>query len=388
MRQLFDQLERWRQAGEEVVLARVVEVRGSGPRQPGAAMAVNQSGQVIGSVSGGCIEGAVVSEALGLLALPPGSTRGELRSFGYTDEEAFAVGLTCGGTVKLFLERLELDEAFDAWRASIDAGRAVAVLTLVEGHRAGTKMLVTQGGEIIAGSLGDAALDAVAAQDATATLADGQRRISYHHVSTGGGGFDATVYVESWLPSPRLVIFGAVDFAAALVRAGKLLGHQVIDCDAREVFATTDRFPLADDVAVQWPHRYLEAMAASCRPLGARDAVCVMTHDPKFDVPALVRALASDAGYIGVLGSRATHAKRVELLRAEGVSEADLGRLRAPIGLDIGASTPEEVAIAICAEIIACGNARSAVSLRESTGPIHPTKGQDPPASSRLGRAH
>jgi xanthine dehydrogenase accessory factor len=181
-----------------------------------------------------------------------------------------------------------------------------------------------------------------------------------------------SVFVESFAPAPRMLIFGAVDFTAALARAAKLLGYHVTVCDAREVFATRRRFPMADDVVVDWPHRLLEQVGST---LGPRDAVCVLTHDHKFDVPAIIAALATDVGYIGAMGSRRTHRDRVERLEAEGVDDAALERVMAPIGLDIGARTPEETAVAVCAEIIALRTARGrderVPSLRDTEGPIH-----------------
>ena len=179
---------------------------------------------------------------------------------------------------------------------------------------------------------------------------------------------DLSVFIESFAPPPHLVIFGAVDFTAALLRVAKLLGYRVTVCDARAVFATRQRFPLADEVVVDWPNRYLEKVGPE---LGRRDAVCVLTHDAKFDVPALVAAMGTRAGYIGAMGSRRTHAARVERLREAGVGDDDLARIMSPIGLDLGARTPEETAISICAEIIALRTGRRPPSLRDAEGPVH-----------------
>jgi xanthine dehydrogenase accessory factor len=180
---------------------------------------------------------------------------------------------------------------------------------------------------------------------------------------------DVSVFVETYAPPPRMLIFGAVDFTAALVRVAKVLGYRVTVCDAREVFATTQRFPLADEVVVDWPHRLLERVGDS---LGPRDAVCVLTHDHKFDVPAIKAALQTDVGYLGAMGSRRTSAERTERLREEGVTGGELARILAPIGLDLGARTPEETAVAICAEIIARRTGVEAPSLKDADGPIHP----------------
>ena len=363
MREILDDLERWRAAGRRVALARVVDVEGSGPRLPGAAMAVNELGEVVGSVSGGCVEGAVVTEALELLASGDG---GRLVTFGYSDDDAFAVGLTCGGTIHLFLEPLDWWDMFEPLAAAIREHRPVALASVVAGpDQIGAKLLVTPGGPV-RGSLGDEDLDRVAARDAEAEL-DAARSGVRHY----GPEDDRHVFIETFAAPPRMFIFGAVDFTAALVRVAKILGYHVTVCDAREMFATTRRFPLADEVVVDWPHRLLERVTP---PLGGRDAVCVLTHDHKFDVPAIVAALGTDVGYIGAMGSRRTHAERVERLAADGVDAHGLTRVHGPIGLDIGARSPEETAISICAEIIATRvghTGRSAASLAATDGPIH-----------------
>jgi xanthine dehydrogenase accessory factor len=217
--------------------------------------------------------------------------------------------------------------------------------------------------------LGDADLDRVVARDARAELGAGlnaTRRYGEHGEARAAG---VQVFIESFVAPPRMVIFGAVDFTAALARVAKVLGFHVTVCDARAVFATEARFPMADVVVNDWPDRYLTTVGAT---LGFRDAVCVLTHDAKFDVPAILGALATEVGYLGAMGSRGTHARRVERLREAGVAEAGLRRIMAPIGLDIGSRTPEEAAVAICAEIIACRTGRiHGAPLREGTGPIH-----------------
>lgn len=369
MRELFGELERWRAAGDNVVLARVIDVEGSGPRLPGAAMAVNGAGEVIGSVSGGCVEGAVVNEALELLG--DASRRGQLSTFGYSDDQAFAVGLTCGGTVHLFLERLAFDEPYDALRAATDRHDASALLTVIDGPHTGAKIAVTSLEGATVGSLGNDELDRIAVRDALGELASGQNAIRHYGECGEARESAVAVFVESFAPLPRMIIFGAVDFTASLGRTAKLLGYHVTVCDAREVFATPARFPMADEVVVDWPQRHLAAVIAGDAPLGPRDAVCVLTHDHKFDVPAIVAALGTDVGYLGAMGSRRTHAERVELLRSEGVTDEQLSRVMAPIGLDLGARTPEETAVAICAEIIARRTGRVAASLKDGNGAIH-----------------
>ena len=259
------------------------------------------------------------------------------------------------------------DVTFDALRDAIRTHRPAVLVTVVEGPGTGDKLLLVEGEEP-AGVLADPDLDRVVRRDAEAALAAAAtsvRRYGAH----GEANEDAVmVFFESYAPPPRLVIFGAVDFTNALVRVGKVLGYHVTVCDAREVFATTARFPMADEVVVDWPHRLLERIGST---LGPRDAVCVLTHDVKFDVPAIVAALQTRVGYLGAMGSRRTTEQRADRLRAEGVTDEQLGRLMAPIGLDLGARTPEETAVAICAEIIAERTRAAVPRLRDGAGPIH-----------------
>ncbi|HIM66521.1 MAG TPA: XshC-Cox1 family protein [Acidimicrobiia bacterium] len=369
MREILGDLGRWRKQGRSVALARVIELDGSGPRLPGAAMAVTGESEVAGSVSGGCVEGAVVGEALEVLV----TGEGRMVTFGYSDDEALAVGLTCGGTIHLFIE--PLDEAGSGMVEKLTDLLAddspCALATVVDGPGVGAKMLVLPehaDGETVVGTLGDAGLDRVAARDARGELAAG--RSGVRHYGRHGEAREETVqvFVESYAPPPRMLVFGAVDFTAALVRVAKVLGYRVTVCDAREVFATRQRFPLADEVVVDWPDRLLDKVGSG---LGPRDAVCVLTHDNKFDVPAIVSALATDVGYIGVMGSRRTHESRLVRLREAGVDDAGLARLRSPIGLDIGARTPEETAISILSEMITLRTGRSSRALSASAGPIH-----------------
>lgn len=256
---------------------------------------------------------------------------------------------------------------YERWRSAVSAEEPVVLATVVEGPGAGAKVLVSADGEIT-GALGDADLQRVVVRDALGELAAGRTGVR-HYGPRGQANEDAvTVFVESFSPPPRMIVLGAVDFTAALVRVAKVLGYRVTVCDARPVFATERRFPSADAVVVDWPHRLLAELGPSLGPL---DAVCVLTHDAKFDVPALVEALRSDAGYVGAMGSRRTHEDRVRRLREAGVDDAGLARVRAPIGLDLGARTPEETAVAICAEIIAVRTGRAGAPLRDTSGPIH-----------------
>jgi len=256
----------------------------------------------------------------------------------------------------------------------IRANQPVALATVIDGPHVGLTLLMSPEG-ILGGTLGDAELDRVVARDAVGELEAGRTGIRHYGPQGESTPEDLVdtptvrVFVESFSPPPRMWIFGAVDFTAALAKVAKVLGYHVTVCDAREVFATRRRFPMADDVIVSWPAALFEKEG---QVLGPRDAVCILTHDPKFDVPAIQGALRTTVGYVGVMGSRKTHAKRLERLTEVGVTDpSDLARLLSPIGLDLGARTPEETAIAICAEIIARRTGRLATSLSATNGPIH-----------------
>jgi xanthine dehydrogenase accessory factor len=260
---------------------------------------------------------------------------------------------------------------FDTLAAAIRAAEPVALAEVVEGPQEflGSKLLVRPGPpEEVLGSLGDPDLDRVVTRDALGELAAGLTATRHYGRHGEARERELSFFIESFAPPPRMIIFGAVDFTAALAKVGKILGYRVTVCDARPVFATVARFPMADDVVVSWPDRYLADVAP---PLSPRDVVCVLTHDPKFDVPAIVSALATDVGYLGAMGSRRTTDTRNERLREAGVDDAGLARVMAPIGLDIGSRTPEETAVAVCAEIIALRTGRVAPSLRDVPGPIH-----------------
>jgi xanthine dehydrogenase accessory factor len=260
------------------------------------------------------------------------------------------------------------DSIYDIWRASVDAHRPVALVTVVEGPGTGAKILVGEDLDAL-GSLGNDDLDRVVVRDAIGEIAAGTSGVRHYGAHGEARESTVSVFIETFAPPPHMLIFGAVDFTAALVRVAKVMGYRVTVCDAREVFATRKRFPQDDEVVVDWPHRHLAKVGDR---LGPRDAVCVLTHDHKFDVPAIMAALGTDAGYLGAMGSRRTCAERLDRLAAEGADmDAVRARLHAPIGLDLGGRTPEETAIAICAEIIAARTGRPSASLSGTEGPIH-----------------
>jgi xanthine dehydrogenase accessory factor len=298
MRDLAPTLLSW----ERFAVASVVAVRGSAPRPVGAAMAVGPSGQVIGSVSGGCVEAEVYDLACQVLE----TSVPAFASFGYSDDTAFSVGLTCGGSLDVLVQR-------------DSPGLRAALQASVDGYPVSVRF-----------------------------------------------GVDDRVFTESWMPAPRLLVFGAIDHAAAVAEIGRFLGYHVTVCDARPVFATPERFPAAHEVVVDWPHRYLASTYTD-----SSTAVVVLTHDPKFDIPVLQEALAMPLAFVGALGSRRTHAERLERLRSAGVPESALARLRSPIGLDLGGRSPAETAVSIAAELVALRHGGSGLPLSVLSSPIH-----------------
>jgi len=371
---IFDDIERWLAAGRGVALARVVAVEGSAPREPGAAMAVNEDGEVAGSVSGGCVESAVITTAFEVLTTGTAA----LCEFGCADEDGLGVGLTCGGTLLILVERLggaggQEDPVIEGLAGCLRAGAPVALATLVREEKEatpalGAAVLVRADGTTV-GSLGDQDLDCAVVHAARGQLGEGTTGL--HHFGSHGEAWkgERAVLIQAFAAPPQMLIFGALDFSAALARVAGILGYRVTVCDPRPIFSTVERFPTADVVVADRPDRYLALVGDS---LGPRDAVCVLTHDPMFDVPAIVAALDTAVGYIGAMGSRRTTEARRELLRAAGVDATGLDRVMAPIGLDIGARTPEETAVSICAEIVARrAGYGSGASLRAIDGPIH-----------------
>ncbi|MFC4496325.1 XdhC family protein [Streptomyces ovatisporus] len=385
MLDLAAELHRWCQEERDFAVATVVAVSGSAPRRPGAALAVDADGEAVGSVSGGCVEGAVYD--LCREAMETGRT--VLERFGYSDDDAFAVGLTCGGVIDVLVTPVRAGSPRRALYAEALAaaaqGRAVALTRVVEGPREllGGALYVPAEGDG-AGSLGGPdGLDAGALAETRALLEAGRTATVETGAGLGGppgaGGRGAagddgepgcgppvTLLVESSAPPPRMLVFGAIDFASALASTGSFLGYRVTVCDARPVFATPARFPDADEVVVEWPHRYLDS-----QQLDARTVVCVLTHDAKFDVPLLERALRLPIAYVGAMGSRRTHLARLAQLRDAGLGETELARLHSPIGLDLGARTPEETALSIAAEIVAVRHGGTGVPLTGAHTPIH-----------------
>jgi xanthine dehydrogenase accessory factor len=428
MRDITEDLHTWHAAGKAYAVASVVAVKGSAPRELGAALAVDAEGTAVGSVSGGCVEGAVYE--LCRESLQHG--RPVLETFGYSDDDAFAVGLTCGGELEVFIQpvfpeqepgggaalgavvagapgvrpepaiggaalagraggeaAVRPEPAIGAALEAMVAGEPIALARVIAGpaELIGRSMAIRpQAPEILWGPPGASIAVDGDPWSATGTIGGDLDRVVARHaramvesgatgtitVGTEGEGQDCgdpvTVFIESFVTAPRMLVFGAIDFAAALVRVGKYLGYHVTVCDARPVFATRRRFPEADDVVVAWPHRYLETTRVD-----ARTVVAVLTHDAKFDVPLLVKALRLPIAYVGAMGSRRTCTQRAERLREAGLTDAEIANLHAPIGLDLGARTSEETALSIAAEIVAARHGGTGRSLADVSTAIHHT---------------
>ncbi|HEU4810847.1 MAG TPA: XdhC/CoxI family protein [Nocardioides sp.] len=389
MREVLPELLAWWRAGATVGVGTVVATFQSAPRPPGASMLVGPDGTAVGSVSGGCVEGAVYELAESVV----GTGEPVLERYGVSDDDAFAVGLTCGGILDVFVEKVsrETFPELEEIAADIEAGRPVALATVIEhpdpawlGRR-----LVVRPTEIVrdenvvdpaqgqqsrhglSRSLGSTRADDAVHDDALGLLAAGHNATLTYGPDGERRGEGMRVFVWAFAPKPRMLVFGAIDFAAAVARVGAFLGYHVTVCDARPVFATNSRFPEADEVVVDWPHRYLAAERDAGR-VDSRTVITVLTHDPKFDVPLLEVALRlPEVAYVGAMGSRRTHDDRMARLREAGLTEDELGRLSSPIGLDLGARTPEETAISIAAEIIAGRWGGTGLPLAATDGRIH-----------------
>lgn len=403
MLDIAEELHRWVEQGRDFAVATVVATHGSAPRHPGAALAVDSDGTAIGSVSGGCVEGAVYE--LCQEALQTGEP--VLERFGYSDEDAFAVGLTCGGIIDILVQPVRagtrrpaggtasgepaegVADTLAAGLAAAATGEAAALARVIDGpaELLGRALMVRPDGSHTGTLGGHPALDRTAVA-LTRALLDAGRTTTIEIGSgpapeegakgEGAGqpsgsqcGPPVLLLVESSVPAPRMIVFGAIDFASALVKVGKFLNYHVTVCDARPVFATSTRFPDADEIVVDWPHRYLDS-----QDLDPRTVLCVLTHDAKFDIPLLERALKLPIAYVGAMGSRRTHLDRLQRLRDTGLTELELNRLRSPIGLDLGARTPEETALSIAAEIVANRRGGTGTPLTGAHTPIHHDTGR------------
>ncbi len=341
-------IERWRARGERFAIATVIGTRRSAPRPIGSKFAVSEGGEMAGSVSGGCVESDVYEHACEVL----GGGAPELLSYGIEDELAVSVGLPCGGEIDVFVAQAA-GELVERLVRVIDAEDRAVLFTVVEGDALGATLLVTEDGEQfgsgpeeVAGRVGELLRRG---RNTTLELADGTR-----------------VFAEIYGPAPRLLVIGAVDTADALCAAARRLGWRTIVADARGKFATKERIPNADELLVAWPQEALERVAPDYQT-----AVVVLTHDDKFDIPAIKGALETEAFYIGALGSRRNQARRRERLLEAGVEEAALERISGPAGLDIGADSPPETALSILGEILATRAGRAGGSLRHAKTRIH-----------------
>ena len=374
MREVLPELMAWWRDGKAIGVGTVVGTWRSAPRPAGASMLVGPDKSAVGSVSGGCVEGAVYELAQQVMA----DGQPVLARYGVSDEDAFAVGLTCGGIVDVFVE--EVSQAtfpqLGAVADDIEAGRPVAVVTVVEHPDQawlGSRLVVRPAADGIPleGNLDSERATAAITDDARGLLASGGSELLTYGPDGQRRGEGMRVFCATYAPKPRMLVFGAIDFAAAVARLGSFLGYRVTVCDARPVFATVSRFPHADEVVVAWPHRYLSEQVAA-GAVDPRTVMCVLTHDPKFDVPLLAIALRlPEVAYIGAMGSRRTHADLMERLRAAGLTDQELAQLSSPIGLDLGARTPEETAVSIAAEIIALRWGGGGGRLVRMDGRIH-----------------
>ncbi|WP_040535106.1 XdhC family protein [Gordonia namibiensis] len=363
MRDVLGTITRWHDADIDCAIATIISSQGSIPLPVGSIMAVSRDGAVAGSISGGCVESDIFHEALDVL-----DTRVPvIRTYAIDDDEAGSIGLMCGGSMRVLVHpagRADLP-GLSAVADPLPETVPVSVATIVSAGELQGRTIVTVGDQV-AGTLGNPLLDAEVIKQARRHLEAGSAVTVDMGVTGNCLESDVSVLISSTAQPPHLMVFGAVDFSRALIRSAKALGYRVTLCDARPVFATPERFPEADEVVTMWPHTYLESQTISASTL-----ICVLTHDPKFDVPALTVALRSGAGYVGAMGSRRTHHDRLARLRAAGVTDDELARLSSPIGLDLGAVTPEETAISILAEIIAQRRGGTGSPLGRVDGPIH-----------------
>lgn len=382
MREVLADLVEAIEAGHTVGLGTVVRTFRSAPRPAGASMMVDAGGRAVGSVSGGCVEGALYELASSVAA----SGEPVLQRYGISDDDAFEVGLTCGGIIDVFVEPVSAATFPDLPSVADDlaAHRPVAVVTVIEHPDPawlGRHLIVRPDG--FSGSLGSDRADHAVSDDVQGLLAAGRNTTLMYGPDGERRGDGMRVFVASFAPQPRMLVFGAIDFAAAVAKQGSFLGYRVTVCDARAVFATRARFPVADEVVVEWPHRYLQAQIEAGL-IDARTVICVLTHDPKFDVPLLEVALRHEVAYVGAMGSRKTHNDRMSRLEEAGLNRDELAKLSSPIGLDLGSRTPEETAVSIAAEIIALrwggrGERLSAMDTRIHHVPVADAAHEDAP---------
>jgi xanthine dehydrogenase accessory factor len=350
MKELLPDIERWREAGKRVAVATVVQAYGSAPRRAGAKMAISEDGEFVGSVSGGCVENDVVEHAKQVID----DDKARLVPYGITDDMAFDVGLACGGRIEVFIQ---------PFGRAFPTEKPVAFAYVIDGSEpnVGNGLLAWEFGKH-RGSLGlGDALDAQVAQDAIATLREGQPRQLRYPDAPGG---PLRVFVDTYPAQPTIYIFGGVHIGVALCHLAKQVGgFRVVVVDARGVWATRERFPEADEIHIQHADDYLAA-----HPLASNAYVAVLSHDPKLDDPALIGALKSPARYIGAIGSGKTQSARRERLKAAGITDEQIGRLYGPIGLSIEAQTPEEISVAILGEMIRAKNSGPATAAPAEQG--------------------
>lgn len=343
MRDILNDVDLWVKEGESIALATVIHTWGSAPRRAGAKMALTKSGKITGSVSGGCVETAVFEA--GIQSLRSGQP--QLLKFGVADETAWQVGLACGGQIEVFVQALDLT-FFELWKAKLLSDQSFCVVRLIDSPAGfpGKAMLVTKDSVQLSLEQG---LDELCIAKSRTALAEGQSQPLELELQSG----PERVFIEVVQPTPTLIMVGGVHIAIALTSLAKTLGFQTLVIDPRRAFGNATRFPNVDRLIPSWPQE-----AFSQIEISSSDAVVLLTHDPKIDDPALKVVLNSPAFYIGALGSRTTHEKRMRRLLADNVTPAQLDRLHAPIGLDIGAETPQEIALAIMAEIVAAQHRR------------------------------
>jgi xanthine dehydrogenase accessory factor len=343
MREVLADVERWLAAGQRVALATVISVAGSAPRDVSAAMAVAEDGEVAGSVSGGCVEPAVIEE--GMRAIRTG--RPKLLQFGISEaQNVERIGLSCGGEIRVFVERLhDLEPLLDALNNERPMARVLVISAQGESADAVGKFVLVEDGGVAQGDLGISELSERVTTDARDLLRGGNSFTRAYKLENGD---QIEVFIAAYAPPPTLIIVGAGHISIPLTKMAKVLGYRVVVADARATFATRERFPEADELFVEWPD---EAMARL--PLTSATSVAVLTHDDKFDVPALKVALKSSASYVGAIGSRGTREQRDARLREAGVTDEEIARIHGPIGMSIGARSPEEIALSILAEVVA-----------------------------------